>query len=170
MENFSFFSQMNPSKTDHSKDELELLNKFLMIQTYINLTIYTSILIVILIKIKFKLFLGFSMVLFLFEAYFILKAITNTLFFTLQEEATSTTVYSYIRCTASLINRLKWFVLYFFVLQIKTIVIKIDSDNPDDNRARQRRWEIIKKIIYAVYVPMALSIVTISILEEYPFS
>lgn len=54
-------------------------------------------------------------------------------------------LYSVTRCISSLTNRIKWFILYFFILKVKTIVIKLDADNPEDNRRRQLLWETRKK-------------------------
>jgi len=90
-----------------------------MIQSYLYLATYTTLLIMILCKVRFNLFLGFRVILFIFEFYFLLKSILDTLFY-IQDPVTGYDAnpvwYSFVRCCASLANRLKWFILYFFIL------------------------------------------------------
>lgn len=112
----------------------------LMIQTYIFFTIYSIILLVILCKVKFRLYLGFGVILFNFEFYFLVKALLNTFFYVNNDgndsPGSNPVLYSVTRCISSLTNRIKWFILYFFILKVKTIVIKLDADNPEDNWRR----------------------------------
>ncbi len=142
-----------------------------MIQTYIFLAIYSIILVVILYKVKLRLYLGFGVILFNFEFYFLIKALLNT-FFYMHNQANDSqgykpVLYSVTRCISSITNRIKWFILYFFILKVKTIVIKLDAENPEDNRSRQLQWETRKKQFYSVFVPASLVVFGVSVAEEY---
>ena len=105
----------------------ESLDLALMIQTYTIFAIYSIILTVILCKVKFRLYLGFGVILFNFEFYFLIKALLNTFFYVHNTRSDSPgskpVLYSVTRCISSLTNRVKWFILYFFILKVKTIVI-----------------------------------------------
>ena len=142
-----------------------------MIQTYTIFAIYSFILLVILCKVKFRLYLGFGVILFIFEFYFLIKALLNTFFYVHNTRSDSPeskpVLYSVTRCISSLTNRIKWFILYFFILKVKTIVIKLDADNPEDNRRRQLQWEKRKKQFYSVFFPASLIVFGVSVTEEY---
>ena len=155
----------------HGRQPNEKLDLALMIQTYIFFSIYSIILLVILCKVKFRLYLGFGVILFNFEFYFLIKALLNTFFYMHNEgndsPGSKPVLYSVTRCISSLTNRIKWFILYFFILKVKTIVIKLDADNPEDNRMRQLLWETRKKQFYAVFLPASLVVFGVSVAEEY---
>ncbi len=142
----------------------------LMIQSYLNLVLYTVLFVVILVKVKKRLILGFGLVLIIFFVYFVIKAIMNTFFYLNHYIFTNNLVelyiFSVVRCLSSLINRMKWFILYHFIMQVNLIVIKIDSESPQTLRLREKSATQIKNIVYSVYLVMAIIMVSLSIIEE----
>jgi hypothetical protein len=120
-----------------SSSYIYLLNLILMISSYSNLIIYSSFLGFILLKIRFRLFLGLGTVLTIFLIFFFLKAVLNTLFFVFERnktdegKITEDGIKMLFKILSSVANRLKWFMLYYLIIQVNTIIIKLRSESPE---------------------------------------
>ncbi len=108
------------------------LDLTLTIVSYVSLLLYTLTFLYILVKLKCHLFLGLGSLLFIYEVFFILNAVINTLFY-LDDVQNPTDSYQkadiffehIFSPFRSMVNRFKWFFLYYLIIQMKIIVIKI---------------------------------------------
>ena len=67
---------------------------------------------------------------------------------------------------SSLANRLKWFIMYFILLSVRSIVLMMSATSFEIYQVKKRAWKLKSNFIYAAYFLMAASILTINILES----
>jgi hypothetical protein len=67
---------------------------------------------------------------------------------------------------SSLANRLKWFIMYFILLTVRSIVLVMSSTSLEVYQVKKRTWKVKIRVIYFSYFLMAASILTINILDS----
>jgi hypothetical protein len=67
---------------------------------------------------------------------------------------------------SSLANRLKWFIMYFILLSVRSIVLMMSATSFEVYQVKNRTWTVKIKVIYVSYFLMAASILAINILDS----
>jgi len=82
---------------------------------------------VVLILIRGKVFLGLSLVLTIFIVFFITRGITDTFLYLASQEdnAKKKLLEQVANVISTLFSRVKWFMLYYFVIQAQEVRIRI---------------------------------------------
>ena len=76
-----------------------------------------------------------------FFLYFLTLAIFDTLkFFAIKNNYESEDETYYI-ISNTFINRFKWFIIYYFVIQVNSVVIKLRANDNDSYILKLRQWE-----------------------------
>ena len=68
---------------------------------------------------------------------------------------------------SSVANRLKWFIMYFILLSVRSIVLMMSATSFDIYKVKMSTWKLKSNVIYVAYFLMAASILTVNILESY---
>jgi hypothetical protein len=76
-----------------------------------------------------------------FFLYFLTLAVFDTLkFFVIKNNYESEDETYYI-ISNTFINRFKWFIIYYFVIQVNSVVIKLRANDNDSYILKLRQWE-----------------------------
>jgi hypothetical protein len=76
-----------------------------------------------------------------FFLYFLTLAVFDTLkFFAIKNNYESEHETYYI-ISNTFINRFKWFIIYYFVIQVNSVVIKLRANDNDSYIQKLRQWE-----------------------------
>jgi hypothetical protein len=67
---------------------------------------------------------------------------------------------------SSLANRLKWFIMYFILLSVRSIVLMMSATSFEVYQVKKRSWKVKIHVIYVSYFLMAAFILTINILDS----
>jgi hypothetical protein len=87
-----------------------------------------------------------------FFLYFLTLAVFDTLkFFAIKNNYESEDETYYI-ISNTFINRFKWFIIYYFVIQVNSVVIKLRANDNDSYILKLRQWEFQKNIIYTLLI------------------
>jgi len=99
-----------------------------MISSLANAGIFMIVYICVLIKIKGKVFLGLGLLLWLFCIFFIARGATDTIryiAFSGESKPHDHLLNKIADMTSTLFSRIKWFVLYYFVIQAQEVRVKL---------------------------------------------
>jgi len=67
-----------------------------------------------------------------------------------------------LKIPTSVSDRLKWLVVYFCVLEMQEVRIKIESDTLEEYQKKMRRLKIVKILIVSVFVLVQFPIIFIN--------
>ena len=100
----------------------------LMISSLANACIFMLVFLCVLIKIRGRVFLGLGLLLWLFGIFFIARGTTDTIryiAFAGEEKPHDVILNKIADLTSTLFSRIKWFVLYYFVIKAQEVRVKL---------------------------------------------
>ena len=139
-----------------------------MVSSLANAGIFTILLFCVLIKIRGKVFLGLGLLLWLFVIFFIARGFTDTFKFIAfygEKKPHDIMLNKIADLTSTLFSRIKWFVLYFFVIQAQEVRIKLQSASPEEFNLQSSIWRRKKYFILSVFFFASIVIVASTFLN-----
>ena len=73
---------------------------------------------------------------------------------------------TYFIISNTFINRFKWFIVYYFVIQVNSVVIKLKSNDSDSYAQQLRQWEFRKIIIYTLIIIFQIGIALTRLIDK----
>ena len=136
-------------------EEFELM---ITIQSLIHFVAYTAVLFYVLYKIKKISYLQLSIIIIIatFFVYLLLLAILDTLgYFAILQQQSQDNFYF---ISNTLLNRFKWFLLYYFVIEVNSIVLKLKSNDSAAYIEELQHWQLRRRIIYILLIIFQMGI------------
>jgi hypothetical protein len=91
-----------------------------------------------------------------FFVYLLLLAILDTLgYFAILQQKSQDNFYF---ISNTLLNRFKWFLLYYFVIEVNSIVLKLKSNDSAAYIEELQHWQLRRRIIYILLIIFQIGI------------
>jgi hypothetical protein len=101
-----------------------------------------------------------------FFAYFLTLAILDTLMYFAYKNDKESLDDTYYIISNTFINRFKWIIMYYFVIQVNSVVIKLKATDTDSYFLKLHRWESNKTIIYTLLIIFQIGIATTRLFDK----
>ena len=74
-------------------------------------------------------------------------------------------IFRWLRVANSVATRFKWIFIYYFVIMVRNLKVRLEASDPRDLNKKLRRYSIENAITFSIFIICQIGIVTINILE-----
>lgn len=166
--------QLNPVtfSIDSKKDDPRMLLVYFIVSTVV-VSIFIPMELYLLCKIKFRIDMTAKIILLAFTLCFILREVVNTVCLDPEKcnesDLFDDKVIVFIGVINSVFDRIKWLVLYFFILEMQDVRIKVESSNLEVFQIRKAQLNCTKIIVVIVFIALQMPVIIIQYYNKFNY-